>query len=110
LLVHKATTRRVDQDGIRLHLLEFAHHHEVPRLIRQGQVQAHDVRLPEKNQPDEETLNVVQPDISVICDPDKIDDKGCKGAPELIIEIVSPATVKKDLKYKLQLYENSFLG
>ena len=64
-----------------------------------------DVRLPGKNQPDEETLNVVQPDISVICSPGKIDDKGCKGAPELIIEIVSPATVKKDLKYKLQLYE-----
>jgi len=64
-----------------------------------------DVRLPKKNQRDQDTLNVVQPDISVICNLDKIDDKGCKGAPDIIIEIVSPATVKKDMKYKLHLYE-----
>jgi len=64
-----------------------------------------DVRLPEKDQADEETLSVVQPDITVICDREKIDDKGCKGAPDFIIEIVSPGTVEKDMKYKLQLYE-----
>lgn len=64
-----------------------------------------DVRLPEAGQNDEETLTVVQPDISVICDPKKLDDKGCKGAPDFIIEITSPATAKKDMKYKLLLYE-----
>lgn len=64
-----------------------------------------DVRLPEKGQTDENTISVVQPDISIICDPKKIDDKGCKGAPDFIIEIVSPGTAKKDMKYKLQLYE-----
>jgi Uma2 family endonuclease len=64
-----------------------------------------DVRLPEGNQKDEEIQTVVQPDISVICDPGKVDDKGCKGAPDFITEITSPATAKKDMKYKLLLYE-----
>ncbi|MCP5045999.1 MAG: Uma2 family endonuclease [bacterium] len=64
-----------------------------------------DVRLPEAHQTDEETSNVVQPDILVICNKEKIDDKGCKGAPDFIIEIVSPGTAKKDMKFKLMLYE-----
>ena len=64
-----------------------------------------DVRLPGGQQTDEETMTVVQPDISVICDPVKLDDKGCKGTPDFIAEITSPATIKKDMKYKLLLYE-----
>ena len=48
---------------------------------------------------------IVQPDISVICDPDKIIEKGCLGAPDLIIEILSPSTAKKDMHEKFQLYE-----
>ena len=64
-----------------------------------------DVRLPEGKEADDEILTVVQPDISVICDPEKVDNKGCKGAPDFIIEITSPATAKKDMKYKLLLYE-----
>jgi Uma2 family endonuclease len=48
------------------------------------------VRLPEESESDEEIETVVQPDIAVICDKSKIDRKGCKGAPDLIIEIVSP--------------------
>ena len=64
-----------------------------------------DVRLPEGQQTDEETMTVVQPDISVTCDPGKLDDKGCRGAPDFIVEITSPATVKKDLKDKLLIYE-----
>jgi Uma2 family endonuclease len=64
-----------------------------------------DVRLPEKNQSDEEILTVVQPDISVICDPAKLDKRGCKGAPDFIVEILSPHTAVKDMKYKLILYE-----
>jgi Uma2 family endonuclease len=69
-----------------------------------------DVRLPEGDQSDEEVLTVVQPDISVICDPGKLDDKGCKGAPDFIIEIVSPATAKKDMTLKLHLYEKHGVG
>jgi len=64
-----------------------------------------DVRLPEGNEPEEDIITVVQPDIAVICDQSKLDDKGCKGAPDLIIEIVSPHTVSKDMKEKLALYE-----
>ena len=47
---------------------------------------------------------VVVPDISVICDPDKLDDHGCVGAPDLIIEIVSPGNFRHDYIRKLNLY------
>ncbi len=50
---------------------------------------------------------VVQPDISVICDKSKIIEKGCLGAPDLIIEILSPSTSKRDLNEKFGLYERS---
>jgi len=53
----------------------------------------------------DEIDTIVQPDISVICDSKKIIDKGCLGAPDLIIEILSPSTSKKDLNEKFQLYE-----
>lgn len=66
-----------------------------------------DVRLNINNEEDEEITNVVQPDISVICDSMKLDDKGCKGSPDLIIEIVSPSTLKRDLKEKFYLYERA---
>ena len=48
---------------------------------------------------------IVQPDIVVICDPSKISDKGCMGAPDLIVEILSPSTGKKGLNEKFRLYE-----
>ena len=64
-----------------------------------------DVRLPKGDDEDEGVLSVVQPDLSIICDRSKIDERGCKGAPDLIIEILSPSTTKKDLGVKLRLYE-----
>lgn len=64
-----------------------------------------DVRLPSGNEKDENINTVVQPDISVICDQKKLDDRGCKGAPDLIIEIISPSTASKDIKEKFALYE-----
>ena len=65
-----------------------------------------DVRFPQsKESPDKETYTVVQPDICVICDSEKLDDAGCKGAPDLIVEILSPSTSKKDLNDKFYLYE-----
>ena len=48
--------------------------------------------------------NVVQPDLSIICDRKKLDDQGCAGAPDLIIEILSPATASRDLKEKFSNY------
>ena len=67
-----------------------------------------DVRLPKKlSDSDSETFTVVQPDICVICDLEKIDELGCKGAPDLIVEILSPSTAKKDLENKFELYEEN---
>jgi len=48
---------------------------------------------------------VVQPDIIVVCDPSKLNDNGCKGAPDLVIEIISPSTGKHDRTTKLKLYK-----
>ena len=48
--------------------------------------------------------NYVEPDISVICDPNKINDKGCNGAPDFIIEIVSPSSQRMDYLTKLFKY------
>ncbi|BCJ88497.1 Uma2 family endonuclease [Effusibacillus dendaii] len=56
---------------------------------------------------DEQITNVVQPDITVVCDPKKLDDKGCKGSPDLIIEIRSPSTGKIDRWIKYKLYESA---
>ena len=50
---------------------------------------------------------IVEPDISVICDPDKITERGCLGAPDWIIEIVSPSNAKHDYITKLSLYSNA---
>ncbi|HAA14323.1 MAG TPA: restriction endonuclease [Cytophagales bacterium] len=67
-----------------------------------------DVRLPKLgNTKDEEVVNVVQPDICVVCDPFKLDDRGCLGAPDLTIEILSPSTSEKDLTHKYSLYEEA---
>ncbi len=64
-----------------------------------------DVRLPDHDEADEAVATVVQPDIAVICDPDKLDDKGCRGAPDWIIEVLSPTTAAKDQIRKRELYE-----
>ena len=49
--------------------------------------------------------NIVQPDISVICDKSKLTDKGCTGSPDMIVEIVSPFNPRNDYIKKLSLYE-----
>lgn len=64
-----------------------------------------DVRLAKRDDTDEDIKNIVQPDITIVCDPSKLDDKGCKGNPDLVIEIVSPSTVSIDYIEKLSLYE-----
>jgi len=64
-----------------------------------------DVRLPEGNEDNEDIMTVVQPDLVVVCDLDKLDERGCKGAPDLIIEIISPDSGGRDKKIKRDLYE-----
>ena len=67
-----------------------------------------DVRLPINGETaDDEIYNVVQPDICVICDLSKLDKKGCIGAPDLVVEVISPSTGKKDLNQKFFLYEKA---
>ncbi|SDF80708.1 Uma2 family endonuclease [Sporolituus thermophilus] len=66
-----------------------------------------DVRLPEGNESDAEIKNVVQPDIVVVCDKAKLDDQGCKGAPDFIAEIISAHTARKDVREKFYLYEKA---
>lgn len=56
---------------------------------------------------DAEDKDWVEPDISVICDPSKLDDRGCNGAPDLVIEIVSPSSRKRDYFRKNTLYSES---
>ncbi|HVS12739.1 MAG TPA: Uma2 family endonuclease [Thermoanaerobaculia bacterium] len=66
-----------------------------------------DVRLPKGDEPDEQVDTVVQPDIVVICDPAKLDDAGCRGAPDWIVEILSPRTSARDQELKRDLYRRS---
>lgn len=65
-----------------------------------------DVRLQDfLDASDEETFTVVQPDIMVVCDNEKLDDRGIKGAPDLVVEIISPSTAKRDITTKYELYQ-----
>jgi len=67
-----------------------------------------DVRLPKNGEiEDDKIYDVVQPDICVICDLSKIDEKGCIGAPDLVVEVLSPSTSKYDWNKKFNLYEAS---
>lgn len=69
-----------------------------------------DVRLLDKSKSKKANANVytvIQPDICIICDEKKLDDKGCIGAPDLVIEILSPGNSKKEMRTKKQLYEEN---
>lgn len=55
----------------------------------------------------DDNINYLEPDISVICDRSKLDDKGCHGAPDWIIEIVSPSSKPRDYMTKLFKYRNA---
>ncbi|MWQ40294.1 Uma2 family endonuclease [Glaesserella parasuis] len=61
-----------------------------------------DVRFPDSNG---KIKTVVQPDLCVICDSNKLDEKGCIGAPDLIVEILSPGNSKREMKDKYELYQ-----
>ena len=61
-----------------------------------------DVRFPDENG---NVKTVVQPDLCVICDPNKLDERGCLGAPDLVVEILSPGNSKREMKDKYELYQ-----
>jgi Uma2 family endonuclease len=64
-----------------------------------------DVRLPAADESDDEIDTVVQPDYLIVCDREKLDDAGMRGAPDFVVEILSPSTMPKDLRVKTGLYE-----
>ncbi len=66
-----------------------------------------DVRLPKADETDEKTDTVVQPDLLVVCDERKLDERGVRGAPDWIVEILSPATASHDQIVKLAAYERA---
>ncbi len=68
-----------------------------------------DVRLLDKKKSTNDTavFTVVQPDLCVICDENKLDEKGAFGAPDLVIEILSPGNSVKEMKYKFDLYQEA---
>jgi Uma2 family endonuclease len=56
---------------------------------------------------DNQIHTVVQPDLCIICDEKKLDEKGCIGAPDLVIEILSPGNSKKEMGVKFDLYQEN---
>lgn len=87
------------------HFLNFFHKKECEVYVAPFDVRLVDKR--KKSPKDEDIITVFQPDLCVICDLEKLDDRGCLGAPDLIIEILSPGNSVKEMKNKFELYEEN---
>lgn len=111
-------------DGVRAELIDgylydmappnFAHQKLVMQLARiignyvaanQGECEV--IPAPFAVNLDASDENWVEPDISVICDRGKLSDRGCKGAPDFIIEVVSPTSRTRDYQTKMVMYANA---
>jgi len=66
-----------------------------------------DVRLPQHDEDDELVDTVVQPDVLVVCDPSKLDERGVRGAPDWVVEVISPSTAGHDQVRKRRVYERA---
>jgi Uma2 family endonuclease len=66
-----------------------------------------DVRLPKANEADEAIDTVVQPDVLVVCDQSKISERGVRGAPDWVVEVLSPSTAGHDQGEKRRVYERA---
>jgi Uma2 family endonuclease len=66
-----------------------------------------DVRLPRRDEADDRVDTVVQPDLLVVCDHGKLDERGMRGAPDWIVEVLSPASASHDQTVKLAAYERA---
>jgi Uma2 family endonuclease len=69
-----------------------------------------DVFLPEADEPLDEIRTVVQPDVFVVCDSGRLIDEGVRGAPEFVVEVLSPGTAMKDQSEKRKLYAEHGVG
>ncbi|MBK6994704.1 MAG: Uma2 family endonuclease [Saprospiraceae bacterium] len=99
-----APSRRHQQISWRLTLQigELFKHHRCDAYAAPFDVRLFDKRKSEKANKD--IFTVVQPDLCVICDLEKLDDRGCLGAPDFIIEILSPGNSMREMKIKKDLY------
>jgi Uma2 family endonuclease len=66
-----------------------------------------DVRLPRSDEADEKIDTVVQPDVLIVCDRQKLDQRGMRGAPDWLAEVLSPSTASHDQIIKLPVYERA---
>lgn len=66
-----------------------------------------DVRLPRKSKDDKDIITVLQPDLCVVCNPAILDDRGCLGAPDIVVEVLSPGNNTVELKKKYDIYLES---
>ena len=66
-----------------------------------------DVRLPKSTEHDDLVDTVVQPDVFIVCDPRKIDKRGVRGAPDWVVEVLSPSTARHDQFVKVPAYERA---
>ena len=94
---HQRILRRISQS-----LGVFLNNHKCEVFIA-----PFDVRLPRRSKDDQDIITVVQPDICLVCDKEKIDAKGCLGAPDIVVEILSPGNNKKELQNKYEVYEET---
>jgi len=86
-------------------------HHQVKNGVKGTRWRAFvaplDVRLPRAEEQDEDVDTVVQPDVFITQDPQKVDSRGLRGAPDWIVEVLSPGTARYDQKKKLAAYERA---
>jgi len=71
------------------------------------QVAPFDVRLPRADEPDGDIDTVVQPDVLIVCDRTKFDERGMRGAPDWVAEVLSPSTASHNQTVKLPVYERA---
>jgi Uma2 family endonuclease len=85
--------------------------YELKRFVQRGPCEVYsapfDVRLPRRSASDKDITTVLQPDVCVVCDAGKLDEKGCVGAPDIVVEVLSPGNNAKELKNKYEVYEEA---
>ena len=96
---------RRHQQILRELLIEFTLYFRENSSEGEAYIAPFDVRLQAENKDDDDVYNFVQPDITIVYDKNKLDERGCKGTPDMIIEILSPSSVKLDRREKYYLYE-----
>ncbi len=103
-IAYAMTTPSADHQHISVKLTRFLDVHFDGKPCRVFHA-PYGVFLPKKGETLEETTNMVIPDLVVVCDEKKRTAKGCRGAPDLVIEILSPSSLSHDQLRKLNLYE-----